>query len=169
MTIHNQELHIKAGTDPLTGLPNRRALLEVVDAYRKENPESQFCIAIADIDFFKRINDTYGHNCGDYTLKELSKLFMNMAESNYTVCRWGGEEFCFFMPGMNMDQAGVIMYNVHVAAGKMPLHFEGIDFDIKITIGVEENDFVSDMGAIFEKADRKLYMGKANGRNQVVI
>lgn len=61
------------------------------------------------------------------------------------------------------------MHDVHIAAGKMPLHFEGIDFGIKITIGVEENDFVSDMGAIFEKADRKLYMGKANGRNQVVI
>ena len=169
LTINNQELHIKAGTDPLTGLPNRRALLEVVDVYRKANPGSQFCIAIADIDFFKRINDTYGHNCGDYTLKELSKLFMNMAESNYTVCRWGGEEFCFFMPDMNMDQAGIIMHDVHIAAGRMPLHYEGIDFGIKITIGVEENDFISDIGAIFEKADRKLYMGKANGRNQVVI
>lgn len=169
LTIHNQELHKEAGTDPLTGLPNRRALLEVADTFRKENPDSQFSIAIADIDFFKRINDTYGHNCGDYTLKELSQLFMNMAQSQYTVCRWGGEEFCFFMPGMNIDQAGMVMRDVHMAVGKMPLHFEGIDFGIKITIGVEENDFKSGMEAIFERADRKLYMGKANGRNQVVI
>ena len=64
LTINNQELHKEAGTDPLTGLPNRRALLDVIDNYRKDKPSSQFSVAIADIDFFKRVNDTYGHNCG---------------------------------------------------------------------------------------------------------
>lgn len=169
LTIHNQELHVEAGTDPLTGLPNRRALLEVVDNYRKNNPDSQFCVAIADIDFFKRVNDTYGHNCGDYTLKTLAKLFMDKAESKYTVCRWGGEEFCFFLHGQNLDEAGIIVHDLHQAVKKMPLHFEDIDFSITITIGVEENDFHSSMDEIFNRADRKLYMGKANGRDQVVI
>jgi len=169
LTIHNQELHVEAGTDPLTGLPNRRALLDVIDMYRKDNPDSQFCVAIADIDFFKRVNDTYGHNCGDYTLKTLSKLFMDRAESKYTVCRWGGEEFCFFLHGQNLDEAGIIVHDLHQAVKKMPLHFEDIDFSITITIGVEENDFHSSMEEIFNRADRKLYMGKANGRDQVVI
>lgn len=169
LTIHNQELHAEAGTDPLTGLPNRRALLEVVDDYLKNHPDSQFCVAIADIDFFKRVNDTYGHNCGDYTLKTLAQLFLDKAESKYTVCRWGGEEFCFFLPEINLDDAGIVMHDIHAAVRKMPLHFNDIDFSITITIGVEENDFKSSMGELFNQADRKLYMGKANGRDQVVI
>ena len=169
LTLHNQELHKEAATDTLTGLPNRRALLDAVEKYRKEQPSSQFGIAIADIDFFKRINDTYGHNCGDYTLKELSRLFLEKAESKYMVCRWGGEEFCFFLPGQNLDEAGFVMRDIHIAVGAMALHFNDIDFKITITIGVEENDFKSSMEALFDSADRKLYMGKANGRNQVVI
>jgi len=169
LTINNQELHKEAGTDPLTGLPNRRALLDVIDNYRKDKPSSQFSVAIADIDFFKRVNDTYGHNCGDYTLKTLAELFMEKAESKYTVCRWGGEEFCFFLPEQNLDEAGIIMHDLHTAVGKMPLHYEDIDYKITITIGVEENDFQSTMEDLFNRADRKLYMGKANGRDQVVI
>ncbi len=169
LTINNQELHKEAGTDPLTGLPNRRALLDVIDNYRKDKPSSQFSVAIADIDFFKRVNDTYGHNCGDYTLKTLAELFMEEAESKYTVCRWGGEEFCFFLPEQNLDEAGIIMHDLHTAVGKMPLHYEDIDYKITITIGVEENDFQSTMEDLFNRADRKLYMGKANGRDQVVI
>ena len=169
LTINNQELHREAGTDPLTGLPNRRALLDVIEDYRKNNPDQQFGIAIADIDFFKKVNDTYGHNCGDYTLVELSKLFLSSAEGKSMVCRWGGEEFCFFMPGMNMDEAGVVMHDVHNAVRKMPLHFGDIDFNITITIGVEEYDFQSTTETVLDRADRKLYMGKVHGRDQVVI
>ena len=98
LIINNQELYKEAGTDPLTGLPNRRALLNVIEEYRTTNPGASFAIAIADIDFFKKVNDTYGHNCGDYTLKELSRLFLTSGAGKYTLCRWGGEEFCFFMP-----------------------------------------------------------------------
>ena len=169
LTINNQELHKEAGTDPLTGLPNRRALLDVIEIYRRNNPDEQFGIAIADIDFFKKVNDTYGHNCGDYTLKELSRLFLEQSAGKYTVCRWGGEEFCFFLPGLNLDQAGAVMQDVHAAVRKMPLRFGEIDYSITITIGVEEYDFRSTTEAILDRADRKLYMGKVHGRDQVVI
>ena len=169
LTINNQELHREAGTDPLTGLPNRRALLDVIETYRKENPDQPFGIAIADIDFFKKVNDTYGHSCGDYTLQELSKLFLSTGEGKFTVCRWGGEEFCFFMPGMNLDEAGAAMQALQSAVRRMPLHYDGIDFSITITIGVEEYDFMSPTEDVLNRADRKLYMGKVHGRDQVVI
>ena len=169
LLLKNQELHTKAGTDALTQLPNRRALLDEVTQYRKEQPSEPFSIAIADIDFFKKINDTYGHNCGDYTLQTLAKLFRDFSEDRYMVCRWGGEEFCFFMPGMNIDDAGAVMQDLNYAVKKMPLHFNDIDFSIRITIGVEENDFRSSLEELFDQADRKLYMGKANGRDQVVV
>ena len=169
LLLKNQELHMEAGTDALTGLPNRRALLDVVSRFRKEQPDQPFSIAIGDIDFFKKINDTYGHNCGDYTLQTLAALMRDFSQGRYTVCRWGGEEFCFFMPGMNIDEAGALMQDLNFAVKKMPLHFGDIDFSIRITIGVEENDFRSSMEELFDRADRKLYMGKANGRNRVVI
>ena len=169
LLLNNQELHKEAGTDALTQLPNRRALLEVVSRFRTEQPTEAFSIAIADIDFFKRINDTYGHNCGDYTLQTLAALFRDFSQGRYTVCRWGGEEFCFFMPGMNIDEAGAVMQDLNFAVKKMPLHYGDIDFSIRITIGVEENDFRSSMEELFDQADRKLYMGKANGRDQVVV
>nr|AHF25649.1 diguanylate cyclase [uncultured bacterium Contigcl_30] len=170
LRLHNQELHKEAGTDPLTQLKNRRAMLDEISMYIKKNPDQPFSVAIADIDYFKKVNDTYGHQCGDYTLKELSGLFRSRAvQDQYSVCRWGGEEFCFFMPGKNIDDAGRLMTDLNFAVEKMPLDYEDIHFSITITIGVEENDFRSPLDEIMEQADRKLYMGKANGRNQVVV
>ncbi len=169
LRIDNQELHKEAGTDPLTQLPNRRALMDAIKAFIRESPEEGFSVAIADIDFFKRINDTYGHPCGDYTLQQLSNRFREAAGVEYRVCRWGGEEFCFFMPGKNLDEAGREMTDLNVAVSRMPLSFEGVDFSITITIGVEEYDFRSSIDEIIERADKKLYMGKETGRNKVVI
>ncbi|MBR1559475.1 MAG: GGDEF domain-containing protein [Clostridia bacterium] len=169
LRLDNQELHKEAGTDPLTQLPNRRAMLDGMEEALGANPQMHFCVAIADIDFFKRVNDTYGHNCGDYTLKTLSDLFRDFAEGRYQVCRWGGEEFCFFLPEMNLDQAGQVMFDLCGEVRKLPLSFGGNDFSITITIGVEETDFLSPMAAILERADQKLYRGKIGGRNQVVL
>ena len=169
LTINNQELHREAGTDPLTGLPNRRALLDEIEHHLAEDPNGQFSVAIADIDFFKKVNDTFGHSCGDYTLKELAALFMQTAGEKYKVCRWGGEEFCFFLPGMNIDDAGREMHDLNIAVRKKKLRFGENDFAVTITIGVEENDFQSTLEQILDRADRKLYMGKVGGRDRVVI
>ena len=169
LTINNQELHREAGTDPLTQLPNRRALLDAAGNYMKKNSDEAFTLAIADIDFFKKVNDTYGHQCGDYTLKTLADLFKTLSAGKYMVCRWGGEEFCFFLPGMNLDHATIEMQNLNSAVRKMPLRYGDTDFNITITIGAEENDFKSSLEDILDRADRKLYMGKVHGRDQVVI
>ena len=169
LLIDNQELHKEAGTDPLTRLPNRRAMLDEIELFQKTHLEDTFCIAIADIDFFKKVNDTYGHNCGDYTLRQLSDKFLESCNENCHVCRWGGEEFCFFLPEQNLDIAAQVMHDIHVSVGRMPLSFEGNDFSITITIGIEEYDFVSPLEVVLDRADRKLYMGKVSGRNQVVV
>ena len=165
LRLDNQKLSKEADTDPLTGLPNRRSMLQLLE----DIPSEAYSIAIADIDFFKTINDTYGHSCGDYTLKELAALFLSLAPDQYSVCRWGGEEFCFFLPGKNLDEAGVILFNVQQAVKKMRLEYEGNVFSISITIGVAENDFHSTSEAILDQADQKLYHGKMNGRDQVVL
>ena len=169
LRLRNQTLYKEAGTDPLTGLPNRRAMIESIEKFSKANPETPYAVAIADIDFFKNVNDTYGHNCGDYTLVKLTELFTEHSGGRYSVCRWGGEEFCFFMPGANLDDAGVIMRDVNFAVEKMHLEFEGNEIAITITVGVEECNFTSPLEDLLGKADEKLYMGKNSGRNKVVV
>ena len=169
LRLKNQTLYKEAGTDPLTGLPNRRAMIELIEKHYKENSDQPFSVAIADLDFFKHVNDTYGHNCGDYTLVKLTELFKEHAMGRYTVCRWGGEEFCFFMPGVNLDEAGVLMNDLCFAVEKLPLEYEDHKFSITITIGVEEFDFSSPLEDLLNTADEKLYMGKKAGRNRVVI
>ena len=169
LRLRNQALYKEAGTDPLTGLPNRRAMIERIEQFQQSASDQPFCVAIGDIDFFKNVNDTYGHNCGDYTLVKLTELFAEHAGGNYNVCRWGGEEFCFFIPGKNLDEAGVLMNDLCFAVERMKLNFEGTEFSITITIGVEENDFSSPLEDLLNGADEKLYMGKNAGRNRVVV
>ena len=168
LRLKNQTLYKEAGTDALTGLPNRRSMIETIERFYKENGDQPFSVAIADIDFFKKINDTYGHNCGDYTLVRLTELFAAHSMGRYKVCRWGGEEFCFFLPGRNLDEARVVMSDLCFAVEKLELNYEGREFSITITIGVEEFDFVSPLEELLKAADGKLYMGKNAGRNQVV-
>ena len=169
LRLDNQELHKEADTDPLTQLPNRRAMIDTIERFQKTSPSEPFSVAIADIDFFKKVNDTYGHNCGDYTLKTLSDLFLRAAGTNYSVCRWGGEEFCFFLPGKNIDEAWNVMFDVCNAVRKMQLRFEEHEFSITITVGIEENDYRSSMEEILYQADKKLYLGKISGRDRVVM
>ena len=169
LRLKNQTLYEEAGTDPLTGLPNRRAMIEQIEKYYRQSGDKPFSVAIADIDFFKKVNDTYGHNCGDYTLVKLTELFREHAADKYSVCRWGGEEFCFFIPGANIDEAGMLMNDLCFAVEKMELEYEEHQFAITITIGVEEYDFSSPLEELLDSADEKLYMGKNAGRNRVVV
>ena len=169
LRLKNQTLYKEAGTDPLTGLPNRRSMIERIETFYKENSGEPFSVAIADLDYFKKINDTYGHNCGDYTLVKLTELFVEHAMGRYSVCRWGGEEFCFFLPGMNLDEASVVMNDLCFAVEKMKLNHEDTEFSVTITIGVEEYDFSSPLEDLLNAADEKLYMGKEAGRNRVVV
>ena len=168
LRLDNENLNKEAGTDPLTGLPNRREMISIIEKYQKESPQSSFSVAIADIDFFKKVNDTYGHACGDYTLVALTDLFKSESKGRYMACRWGGEEFCFFIPETNLDEASILMQDLNFAVEKMPLECDGVSFSITITIGVEETDFHSSLKELLDSADEKLYLGKNSGRNRVV-
>ena len=169
LRIDNETLTLEAGTDPLTGLPNRREMIGIIERFRKEFPNHPFSVAIADIDYFKQVNDTYGHACGDAALVALTDLFRARSEGQYRACRWGGEEFCFFLPKKNLDEAGMIMKDLNFAVEKKQFEFEENHFNITITIGVEETDFRSTLAELLESADEKLYLGKKSGRNRVVV
>ncbi len=169
LRLDNENLNKEAGTDPLTGLPNRREMIGIIERFQKEFPNHPFSVAIADIDFFKQVNDTFGHACGDATLVALTELFRSESNGRYLACRWGGEEFCFFLPEKNLDEAGSIMNDLNFAVEKMPIDFEDHHFNISITVGVEETDFHSTLEELLDSADDKLYLGKNSGRNRVIV
>ncbi len=169
LRLDNENLNREAGTDPLTGLPNRREMIGIIERYRTEFPDRPFSIAIADIDYFKKFNDTYGHACGDAALVALTGLFRSESGGRYIACRWGGEEFCFFLPGKNLDEAGKIMNDLNFAVEKMDTVFEEHHLKITITVGVEETDFQSTLEELLVSADNKLYIGKNSGRNRVIV
>ena len=98
----------------------------------------------------------------------MTELFQNESANQFSVSRWGGEEFCFFLPECNIDDANLIMHRICLAVEHMKLEFEDHEFSITITIGIEENDFSSSLDQLLESADQKLYIGKSSGRNRVV-
>ena len=169
LMLYNMELRQQAATDPLTTLYNRRKMTEIINNHIAANPNQPFSIAIGDIDHFKHVNDTYGHNCGDQVLKELASMFVEKTFGIGHVCRWGGEEFFFFLPEMNLDQASVLLNEIKVAVSKLPITYQDQVHYVTMTFGVEEYDYHSQLPELVKQADDKLYYGKNHGRNQVVF
>ena len=169
LLIYNQELRRQAETDPLTQLPNRRCMMSIMEKHIQNNPGKHFSIALGDIDLFKNINDTYGHNCGDLVLKELANLFQEKISGKGWVCRWGGEEFFFFMPDLNIDEAAALISELNVEISRMKIIYKNLTLHTTMTFGLEDYDFHSNLTDLIKKADDKLYMGKQQGRNRVIF
>jgi diguanylate cyclase (GGDEF)-like protein len=154
-----------ANSDYLTGLPNRRHFFTRVAASLKITPKSQ-SLAIIDIDHFKQINDTFGHDCGDYTLKELAKL---VAESfvDHTAARFGGEEFCVYFSNIAPEQVLQIMEDFREAIANKILTFQKQSVSCTVSIGLTHKS-KGGINAMLSLADEHLYSAKNAGRNQII-
>lgn len=155
--------------DALTELYNRRSgdkkLRQVFEESRSSG--QSFAIAIGDIDFFKKVNDTYGHECGDAVLKNVSALLKQHMWRRGFAARWGGEEFLLVFENVDLTEARkqleLLMDKIH----ELDTLYEGQHVKVNMTFGlVCESD--KDLHTILKEADGKLYIGKTNGRNQVV-
>ena len=168
---YSDEMKHLASTDPLTHLCNRRAAIEFFQNLQNlpQEKASYINIAIGDIDFFKVINDTYGHDAGDAVLSFLSQMFTNFMRGKGIVARWGGEEFLFIITGINGDQALTELENLRNKIELSHIPFNGMDLRVKMTFGLQEHSMESPMEQTVDLADKKLYYGKSRGRNQVVF
>lgn len=169
LLIYNEELQKQACTDPLTALPNRRYMMDILEEQIRSRPKSVFSVALGDIDWFKKINDTQGHICGDEVLRKLSVLFKEKSCGKGYVCRWGGEEFFFFLPDMNLDDASLFINDINIAVSQLPIVYKDEKIRVTMTFGVEEYDYRSSLTDLIKKADDKLYLGKKQGRNKVIF
>ncbi|WP_331460890.1 sensor domain-containing diguanylate cyclase [Pseudoalteromonas sp. SCQQ13] len=159
------QLRHDAQTDPLTGLHNRRSLKVWLDKLIHE--QTLFTILEIDIDFFKRVNDTYGHDKGDETLKALTVLIQSIARKDDIVARIGGEEFVLVIPNQNSEGAFKIAERLRLAVESSYIDTVGY---ITISIGIASYpEHGTNIEQVFKKADNALYYAKEHGRNRSVI
>lgn len=155
--------------DMLTGLNNRRSgeklLKQVHDSYKKEGVP--YCLAIGDIDHFKYVNDTYGHECGDVVLAGISLLLKEHMQGKGFVVRWGGEEFLLVYKDMNMDKALPHLQELMEALRNMRIPYRETHIGITMTFGITEGS-EERIELIIRDADAKLYEGKSGGRDRIV-
>lgn len=163
---YNKELKKIASTDPLTKLWNRYRMFEYINDWLKGEA---FCsICLCDIDFFKKINDTYGHEAGDKVLVSLAKVFTEQMRGRGAVARWGGEEFLLFWNNLNGDDALMALSEIRTKIKNMVVPYDGTDIKITMTFGLVEYDRTNSLDENIKIADERLYQGKENGRNQIV-
>lgn len=165
-------LQEQAIRDPLTGLFNRRYLdetleVELIKAQRAGYPVS---IVMGDIDRFKKLNDTYGHQAGDQVIRMLADLLREHARASDILCRYGGEEFLLVMPQMSPRDAAARMDAVRLAFAERRINFGTFELAATISFGISaypDDGKVADR--LIAAADRALYEAKANGRNRVEL
>lgn len=168
---YSRKLEMIATTDPLTKLQNRRGMFKHIEDYIEDTPDNNLILTlgIGDIDFFKKINDTYGHEAGDYVLETLAKIMKEFMRDKGMVARWGGEEFLFSFEGINGDHAFEQMNKLLHLIEKYEFSYNGTDIKVTMTFGIEEYDEREGVEKTVSKADQKLYMGKEAGRDRVVF
>ena len=164
----NQQLSSDAHEDALTNLLNRRGFLPLVQEMMDDHTQD-FCIAFCDLDNFKRVNDTYGHEGGDEVLKHVTNLIRKELPG-CDICRWGGEEFVILMRGYNMITAKEKMEELRKHIESNPTVFFNKRIPITSTIGLEEYKAAfNEPEEIIKVADARMYYGKQHGRNILIF
>lgn len=167
-----EQLMLQALRDPLTGLYNRRymdeALLKEFARAKREN--YSLSLIMLDLDFFKRVNDTYGHSVGDQVLVGLATHLKAHARESDIVCRYGGEEFLIAMPRMTSDQAFKKIDSLRQIIAQTPVMYGSIPIPVTISAGVASfPEHGDDVDALLKLADNAMYQSKHDGRNRVSL
>ena len=168
----NAEYERIASYDTLTGLLNRRAILEKVNEWllHVRRYKGHLTVAMLDIDHFKRVNDKYGHRVGDRVLADLSSMMQRSIRRVDFAGRYGGEEFLVILPRTDAAGAAIMAERVRASLAAVPMHdAEGSDFQVTASLGVAEYFDGDDEDSLITRADAALYRAKEAGRNRVEI
>ena len=166
-----QKLEAISKTDELTGLPNRRDMNETVgnEVERARRTQKPFCFIFMDIDHFKKINDTYGHACGDVVLKSVAQTIRGLLRKYDVFARYGGEEFLTLLPETDLAGATIVAERFRKKIEAMSVQYADITIKVTITLGVSKFDPRLGAERSIQLADKALYQGKEGGRNQVIV
>lgn len=168
-TLESYLLYNESIEDQLTGLKNRRGLYIHYEKFIAPILASKKAsIIICDIDHFKRVNDTWGHNAGDAVLKHVANTYLGLMGIDDGIFRWGGEEFIMLLPGKDLTQATEFAEHCRKTIEASVCHFEDLDIKVTMSFGVSELNADLDTAENVKDADAKLYYAKENGRNRVI-
>src|SRR5690606_22076188 len=177
LRLHLTRQQESALKDHLTELPNREAyqlrvnqLLEIwrnKAALGQTEDEQRLCLAVADVDFFKNINDSYGHLAGDKVLRIIARELVSRLREKDFVARYGGEEFVILLPETRPADAEHVLNKLRMAIASIPFHFKSHQIRITLSFGVVAAVPDDTVETLFARADKALYQAKQSGRNQV--
>jgi len=169
-----KKMRALANYDHLTNLLTRRAFLERAEYYFNiaKREEYQFSLLMVDLDYFKKINDTFGHSAGDYILKEFAEVINQNKREADLIGRFGGEEFIFLLWGT--PSSGVTQYtnSLHDKLKNTKFQYNSNDIQFSISIGAScfsTSNNVNDLMVIIDQADQALYSAKQTGRNKTIL
>lgn len=171
IAIYEQKLIEVNMKDGLTGIFNRRFLEQRLkeEFAKTKRYSTPFSIIMMDIDFFKKVNDNYGHLCGDFILKSVSAQVAKMIRDTDMIARYGGEEFCCMLPETNMEGAIILAERCRKAIEEQEFIFQGTPIKVTISLGLAEmQEGVDSPDNLIKQADVCLYKAKESGRNRVV-
>jgi diguanylate cyclase (GGDEF)-like protein/PAS domain S-box-containing protein len=165
--LNEMDLADAANSDALTELSNRRVFDDKLRrALYAPRPRSvPACVAIVDIDFFKRVNDAYGHPAGDQVLKTVAAAFKSALRSDDTIARIGGEEFGIILTGLRHADAGELCERLRETIAAQPIQVGDQSLNITVSIGMADLDDFDTEAEALSGADQALYRAKAEGRN----
>lgn len=156
-----------ATRDALTRLPNRRFMVDLLQGGKQEALARPACLALLDIDWFKRINDTYGHAAGDEVLQRFAEEGSKLLRPTDILARWGGEEFLLFLPQTTLAQAEAILERFRRHTEAWTLARGHACLRVTVSAGLVELHDREDYGSGISRADALLYRAKSEGRNRV--
>lgn len=165
-----QRINDMAIRDELTGVFNRRYLMERIaeETSRCLRSGATFCLCMVDIDFFKKINDSYGHLGGDEVLRRVARTASSALREGDIFGRYGGEEFVMLLINTTLEGAMVTAERVRTQIHDLRFPEVSVDLKVRISVGVAEHARLNPAAATLQQADAALYRAKQNGRNQSV-
>jgi diguanylate cyclase (GGDEF)-like protein len=169
LELANRKLEDMASHDPLTGLINRRGISTFVEQLVQQHQRSKFplCVVMVDLDHFKIINDTYGHDVGDQVLIKCAKIMKVTLRAQDMVARWGGEEFMVILPQTNVEGASEAVKKI--GAALKTSKFESVTQKITATFGIAQFIDGESFEECLKRADQALFDGKRNGRDRIEV
>ena len=167
MNAATEKLSYCSDHDLMTGLFNRRFFEHIMERNKSEN-ENKYTIAIFDIDDFKKVNDTYGHQAGDEVLKTVSKTIEESSNNEFVTVRWGGEEFVLYMPRTEEIRAFEHLEYLRKRIANTDIVYDDKKINVTVTVGMCTGSDLTDYELVIRTADDRLYYGKRNGKNCVV-
>jgi diguanylate cyclase (GGDEF)-like protein len=165
-SFESQAMH-----DPLSGLLNRRGMLEELQSEfdRSRRYKNAMTVMMCDIDYFKTVNDKYGHDKGDEVIQSLAQLFQSLLRKQDSLARWGGEEYLFLLPETDAHQATQLAEKLRKKIEETGYKHNNMSFHVTVSLGIHQLRESDTVNQAISQADRGLYQAKEQGRNRCIV